>query len=161
MSCKVEQYLPDDDSLDEHVEQLVHSPKNGYAKRTGRGRRSFTPRGAVEMLVVTDDGQTLNLVAYQRSGMIFYTELHRGETKLRSLHNHGGHRNPGNQPEMENGHMHFPTVNRPLVGFRGTYAYEMDCPEFEESTDQVQFFCAVVDITIDELQLQLRTGGRR
>ncbi len=119
------------------------------------------PKGALELPVVTEEGHQLNLLSYMRKGGELYTELHYGDIKLRSLHTHAGHRNPGEDQEMPDGHMHFPTTLYPLIGSKNTYAYEIDCPSMDSPTDLVSFFCTMLDIDLDSLQLHMDTGGRR
>ena len=164
MSCNVGQYLPDNDQPNEEVEWIVHQPKTAYPRtsrrRQGRGN-SYVPRNRLEMSVVTDEGQELTLLAYGSEWRGFYIELHRGTQKIRSLHTHQGHLNPGYQGEMSNGHMHFPTEQFPLVDQRSQYAYEVECPDMHELTDIVQYFGELLNIEIDALQLQLEQGGRR
>ena len=80
---------------------------------------------------------------------------------MRSLHTHPGHRNPGYGDEMGDGHIHFPTEQHPLVQKRSVYAYKVDCPDMNRLTDYAEYACALWNIHIDNLQLQLDTGGRR
>ena len=115
----------------------------------------------MELSVITEEGHYLNLLSYMTKGGDLYTELHHGDIKLRSLHTHPGHRNPGEYDEAPDGHMHFPKTLYPLIGGRNTYAYEVDCPGMDSTTDLVSFFCTILDINLDSLQLQMDTGGRQ
>ncbi len=62
---------------------------------------------------------------------------------------------------MDDGHMHFPTDQCPLVASRSQYAYEVDCPDMHRLTDTVHYFGTLLDIEIDAMQLQLERGGGR
>ena len=163
MSCDVGQYLPDNDQPLEEIERLVHLPKMAYSRgnlrRQGRGN-SFVPRNRLEMNVIASEGQEITLLAYKEKWGEVIVELHRGDEKIRSLHTHEGHRNPGHGYGMSDGHMHFPTRQYPLVKNRSQYAYEVDCPYMDRLTDIVQYFGGFLNIEIDALQLQLENGGR-
>ena len=163
MACNVGQYLPDNDQPLEETERLVHLPKTGYPRgtrrRQGRGS-SFTPRNRLEMSVVTCKGQELTLLAYRNKWGEIFVELHRGDEKIRSLHTHQGHSNPGHGCPMSDGHMHFPTKQYPFISNKSQYAYEVDFPFIDQWVDVVQYFGGLLDIEIDALQLQLGNGGR-
>ena len=80
---------------------------------------------------------------------------------MRALHTHNGHRNPGEDVEMPDGHMHFPTRWHPLVVSKSSYTYEFECDEHKSLEPFVLLFCALLDIEIDSLQFEMDTGGRR
>lgn len=158
MSCNVKQYLPANDSPDTAIEELVHLPMNAFP-RSGRRPRAFLPPSPMELIILTEEGHQLNLVAYRQGGD-FYTELHHRETELRALHTHDGHRNPcSQQPLVSDCHMHFPSQKYPIRKRRSSYAYALDCATFNDTTHSVLFFCAELNITVDAMQLYL--AGRR
>lgn len=163
MSCDVGQYLTGGDEPESEVERLVHLdkwtvPTAGRHRRGGR--RSFMPRGARELEVRTSEGHELHLLAYRAGRIGLVAELHHGDVKLRSMHNHYGHRNPGSEVVMDNGHIHFPTERFPLIKSKSTYAYEVECPD-DDILDFLDTFCALLNISIDVLQMTLEAGGRR
>ncbi len=161
MGCDVGQYLPIDDSPVVAVERIVHLSKVAFPTRP-RARRGFAPTNKIELLVDTPEG-SLDLVAYGDRKGDFFAELHDGNVKLRSLHTHYGHRNPG-APEgtrLENGHMHFPSERYPLITSGYEYGYPIELPKFDYPYDILLFFCDDLDIQIDRMQLQLALGGRR
>ena len=165
MPCNVGQYLPPGECPDCQIEYVLHSglevlapQPEGHGRR--RRRKSFAPGNRIEYPVVSAEGHLLKLIAYSKNGEL-YAELHWGDAKIRALHTHIGHRNPGHGCPMADGHMHFPTSNYPLIGSRSTYAYEQDCDDFQDLNAFVIAFCALLNIEWDALQLVLGHGGRR
>lgn len=160
MSCNVSQYLPVDDAAVAEVEDIIHNSLTAIPRerrdRRRRRSRGFLPPKSVELIVYTDQGQQLTLLAYETKSTDVYTELHRGDTKLRALHTHDGHRNPyPDNTEVDGCHMHFPSIKFALVVNKSSYAYELDCPDLHYSTDSVEFFCSEIGITIEGLQYLL------
>ena len=163
MACDVGQYLPGDDQPIPDIERVIHLNHTALPPRTRARRRrgpALRPRGALELLVITEEGQQLTLVAYLRKGSGLFVELHKGDEKWRSLHSHYGHCNPGSHDEIPDGHMHFPTEKYPLIGGEKTYAYGIECPDLDTPEEFVQLFCAILNVNLDALQLQLGTSGR-
>ena len=161
MPCEVGQYLPGDDQPIPDIERVIHLNQTALPTKARRRRRSaLKPRGALELLVVTEEGHQLTLVEYVRKGSGLFVELHRGDEKWRSLHSHYGHRNPGSHDEIPDGHMHFPTEKCPLIGGKETYAYGVECPDLDTPDEFVQLFCAILNVNLDAMQLQLDTSGR-
>lgn len=162
MCCDVGQYVPQGDCPDSKIENILHSNLqvlSPAARTSRRGRRSFAPGGRIELPVLSADGRSLLLVAY-RAKEEFYAELHWNEIKLRALHTHSGHRNPGSPERMPDGHMHFPTRQCPLIGNRSTYAYEEDCDYYHDLNSFVEAFCLLLNIDLEAYQLVLGHGGR-
>ena len=92
----------------------------------------------------------MKLIVYSNKYDNFFAELHDGDTKLRALHTHEGHRNPDpSRTALGGPHMHFPSVRYPLVYGRSSYAYRIDdCPDFGAVIDCLRFFCAELGIII-------------
>ena len=159
MSCDVTQHLPDDDSRDDEVERLVHSRMQIVRdlRPTGRGRprRRFRPKENYDFLMETDEGDVVILRAYRRRGGDLMADLHHHSIKLRALHTHDGHRNPGSPDRLPNGHMHFPSTQFPLVTGKSSYAYESPCSEDQELALFVDEICALLDIKLGPFQLIL------
>ncbi len=161
MGCNVRQYLPSDDSPEPEIEHIIHLPMVGYS-RPPRRRRGFMPTSRIELVVDTEEGHSLDLVAYRKPDGELYAELHNAQVKLRSLHTHDGHRNPDPERTPVSGpHMHFPSRKFPLLVSRHEYAYPIEMSRLYEPFDILQFFCQELDIRIDEHQFQLDLGGRR
>lgn len=159
MTCDVQQYLPPDDSPDPAVESLVHQIMWAISAPRRRGR-SFLPPGNLELIVKNEDGQQLTLLAYRYKGREFISEVHRHDAKLRALHSHDGHRNPGrNETPIENGHIHFPSRLHPLLKSHTSYAYSVNCPRFVDTVHCLEFFCAELNIGLEALQMPLPDRG--
>ena len=161
MSCAVNRYLPADDSSDDEVERTVHSGMRIVRDRQpigkGRPRRRFRPKENFELEIESDLGNVVLLRAFRRKGGDLIAELHHQSVKLRSLHTHEGHLNPGLQDRFPNGHMHFPTVDFPLVERKSSYAYELNCSDDKELVLFIDDFCALFDIQMGPFQLILDT----
>ena len=115
----------------------------------------------MDIEVRSNEGHELHVLVYQIKRLGLIAELYYGNSKLRSMHTHGGHRNPRSiEREMENGHVHFPTKRYPLVRSQSTYAYEIDF-DVEDRIDFLFMFCELMNIDIDSVQLSLESGGRR
>ena len=165
MSCNVSQHLPSDDSVDEDVERVVHSDMRiaRDLRPTGRGRsrRRFRPNEHYDLQLETDEGEVVILKAYRRGGGDLMAELHHHSVKIRALHTHDGHRNPGSRHILPNGHMHFPTTQFPLVVGRSSYAYESLCTEEQELVLFIDDICALLDIQLGPFQLILDAVRRK
>lgn len=109
--------------------------------------------------MLSDEANGLLLVAYKTKNEL-YAELHWDDVKIRALHTHPGHCNPGCWSPMPDGHMHFPTYRFPLIGNRSTYAYVEDCDDYHDLNSFVEKFCALLNIELDTYQLILEHGGR-
>ena len=164
MSCDVDQYLPQGDSPDSEVEQIVHSPmrivRDLRARGRRRSRRSFRPKEIFELQVESDQSDELVLRAY-KEGLEMIAELYNGSDKIRALHTHDGHRNPGCRHSLPDGHMHFPTNNYPLITGDSSYAYEFPCSDEENLVLFVGLFCAELDIELRAFQITLDSALRR
>ena len=154
MSCDVAQYLPPDDDPDAEVERIVHSRMRIIRDLQfgGRGRR-FRPKENLELQIETNEGNVALLRAYRRKGGDLMADLYHQSVKMRALHTHEGHRNPGERYSLPNGHVHFPTLAFPLVYGRSSYAYESDCSDSEDLALFVELFCALLDIELGSFQL--------
>lgn len=164
MSCDVAQYLPQDVVLDHGVERIVHSGKrivrdfrSTVRRRSGRRLR---PKEIFELQLESDQGDELVLMAYTE-GREMIAELHNGSDKIRALHTHDGHRNPGCTEHLPNGHMHFPTNSYPLVTGGSSYAYEIPCSDEENLVLFIALFCAELDIELGAFQITLDSAPRR
>ena len=150
MACDVAQYLPQDDFADEEAERIVHSNlcvvRAVNRSGSARNRRRFRPKEVVELLVEWDQGDHLLLRAYRRGGGDLMAELHHRDVKVRSLHTHVGHRNPGGFYSLPDGHMHFPSTAFPMLNKSDTYAYELDCTDDDSLVDFILLFCDLLDI---------------
>ena len=159
MSCDVAQYLPFGDSPDVEVERIVHSRMkivgNFQPRERRRPRRSFRPRENFELEIESDEGNLVLLKAYRRKGGDLMAELHHRSVKIRALHTHEGHRNPGCGHSLPDGHMHFPSVGYPLVAGQSSHAYESPCSDDEEVVPFIDLFCALMDIRLGPFQLTL------
>lgn len=156
MGCDIWQYLPEEDEPEDWIETLVHKQKRWSPSRPSfPRRRKVLPKGAVDSVVVTADGEQLQFVAYVEKGRNFIAELYFGETLLRSMHTHYGHRNPDSSGPFPDGHIHFPTVQYPLVVRGRSYAYEMLLPEDTEFVQFLQDFAAVINLDFPVTQLSL------
>ena len=155
MSCNVGLYLPLDDSPDDDVERIVHSNLEivGKAPSPSRGPRKFRSKEGLELRVESSVANDLVLRAYRRKGGDLMAELHYQNAKIRALHTHYGHRNPGSNEVLPNGHMHFPTLKSPLVESSSSYAYELDCSDDEGLFDIVISFCAILNINTGSFHL--------
>ncbi len=164
MSCNVAQYLPQDDSPDIEVEQIVHSDmrivRDLQASGRGRSRRRFRPKEHFELQIESDRDAMLLLRAYRRKGGDLMAELHHQSVKMRALHTHEGHRNPGCRHPLPDGHMHFPSVRYPLESGPLSYAYELDCPDDDHLVIFIDRFCALLDIQLGPFQLTLNSAGQ-
>ena len=80
-------------------------------------------------------------------------DLYHQSVKMRALHTHEGHRNPGDRYSLHNGHVHFPTLAFPLVYGKSSYAYESDCSDSEDLVLFIELFCALLDIELGSFQL--------
>ena len=165
MSCDIPQYLPPDDSVDEDVERIVHSGMRIVRdlRPTGRGRsrRRFRPKDYYDLQLESDEGNVVLLKAFRRRGGDLMAELHHHSVKMRALHTHEGHRNPGSQHYLPNGHMHFPTIQFPLVVGKSSYAYESPCTNDHELVLFIDEICALLDIQLGPFQLILDAVGRQ
>ena len=161
MSCNVDQYLAQGDSPDSEVEQIVHSPmriaRDLQASGRRRSRRSFRPKEIFELQLESDEGNVVLLRAYRRKGGDLIAELHLQSVKMRALHTHEGHRNPGCRHPLPDGHMHFPSVAFPLAEGKSSYAYELDCSDDECLVNFIDQFCAILDIQLGPFQLTLNS----
>ena len=108
---------------------------------------------------MSEEGHLLLLVGY-RTKEELYAELHWNDIKIRALHTHPRHRNPGSRSRMADGHMHFPTSKYPLIGHRSSYAYEEDCNDWSDLNSFIEVFCTMLNIELDTYQLVLEHGGR-
>lgn len=162
MSCNVGQYLPPDDSPDDDIERIVHSNLDimGNVPSPSRSSGKFRSKERLELRVESDVADDLVLRAYRRKGGDLMAELHYQNAKIRALHTHYGHRNPGSNEVLPNGHMHFPTVKRPLAKGSSSYAYELDCSDDEGLFDIVISFCALLNIHTGNFHLPLDSYGR-
>ena len=88
-------------------------------------------------------------------------ELHHHSVKIRALHTHEGHRNPCSQHYLPNGHMHFPTIQFPLIVGRSSYAYEYSCTDDHELVLFIDEICALLNIQLGPFQLILDTAKRQ
>lgn len=164
MVCDIVQYLPKDDSPDEEIERLVHSTLlvvgNADNRQRRLRRRRLRPREFLELQVESDlRDDPLILRAYrQRNGL--YAELHYQSLKIRALHTHDGHRNPGDRFRLPNGHMHFPTVEFPLIANHSSYAYEVDCSTDVSLVEFIGLFCDLLNIRLGWFQATLDSVGR-
>ena len=81
-------------------------------------------------------------------------DLYHRSVKIRALHTHEGHRkiHPRERYSLPNGHIHFPTLDFPLVYGRSSYAYESDCSDSENLALFVELFCALLDIELGSFQ---------
>lgn len=163
MSCGVAQYLSPGDSPDVEVERIVHSNLEivGNAPSPNRSSRKFRSKELLELRVESSAADDLVLRAYRRKGGDLIAELHYQNTKIRALHTHYGHRNPGSNEVLPNGHMHFPTVKHPLVEGSNSYSYELYCSDDEKLSDIVISFCALLNIHTGNFHLPLDSYGRR
>ena len=163
MSCDVTQYLPPTDSPDAEVERIVHSRMRvaRNLRSTGRSHshRSFRPKENFELQIDTDDGNAILLRAYRRKGGDLMADLYHRSVKMRALHTHEGHRNPGDSHSLPNGHVHFPTVSFPLVYGKSSYAYESSCSDDEDLALFVGLFCTLLDIGLGDFQFILDSAG--
>ena len=101
----------------------------------------------------------LILRAYrQRNGL--YAELYYQAVKIRALHTHDGHRNPGDRFHLLNGHMHFPTVEFPLIANRSSYAYEVNCSAEVDLVEFINLFCDLLNIKLGSFQATLDSVRR-
>ena len=158
MSCDVAQYLPPDDSPDDDVERIVHSRMRIVRDlQFSARRRRFRPKGNLELQIETNEDNVVLLRAYRRKGGELIAELHYQFVKMRALHTHEGHRNPGCRHSLPNGHMHFPSVAFPLVEGKSSYAYELDCSDDEHLANFIDQFCAILDIQLGPFQLTLNS----
>ena len=159
MSCAVTQHLPEDDSSDVEAERLVHSSMRIVKdlRPTGRerSRRRFRPKEYYDFQLETDEGDVVILRAYRRKGGDLMADLHHHSTKVRALHTHEGHRNPGSPHRLPNGHMHFPSAHFPLVTGKSSYAYESPCSDGQELVFFIDEICALLDIRLGPFQLTL------
>ena len=150
MACEVGQYLPDGDDPEPRVEDLVHMEKRVLRGRPVLPRRpKFMPRPVIELLVETPEGDRLQVLGFVEKGNRFVAELHFGDLKLRAMHTHPRHCNPGSSWHMSDGHIHFPTKEFP----QGRYAYEVYCPDDCEFLEFLQDFAAVINLDISDVQL--------
>ena len=158
MSCDVAQCLPPDVVPDPEVERIVHSGKRIVEDLRPAGRRRsgrrLRPKEIFELRVESDQGDELLLKAYKEGGEMI-AELHYESDKIRALHTHEGHLNPGWQQPLPNGHMHFPTNRYPLVRGASSYAYEIPCSDEENLVLFIELFCALLDIELGALQTTL------
>lgn len=154
MSCDVAQHLPLGDYPDIEVERIVHSRMRivGDLQFSARGRR-FRPKENFELQIETNEGNVVSLRAYRRKGGDLMADLYHQSVKVRALHTHEGHRNPGERYSLPNGHIHFPTLAFPLVYGRSSYAYESDCSDSEDLVLFVELFCALLDIELGSFQM--------
>ena len=162
MSCDVAQYLPRDDAPDNEVEQIVHSPMRitGNVQSNERSRRRrFRPKDSFELQLASDEGNIVLLKAYRRKGGDLMADLFHQSVKIRALHTHEGHRNPGEYYSLSNGHIHFPTVLFPLVYGRSSYAYESSCSEVEDLAVFVGLFCTLLNISLGDFQFIVDSTG--
>lgn len=161
MSCDVDQYLPQGDSPDFEVERIVHSPmrivRDLQTSGRRRSRRSLRPKEIFELQLESDNGNVILLRAYRRKGGDLMAELHNQSIKMRALHTHEGHRNPGCRHSLPDGHMHFPSVAFPLAEGKSSYAYELDCSNDEHLVNFIDQFCAIFDIQLGPFQLTLNS----
>lgn len=165
MSCDVAQYLPPGDSPDVEVERIVHSGmrivRDLQASGRGRSRRRFRPKENFELQLESDEGNVVLLRAYRRKGGDLMAELYHESVKIRALHTHEGHRNPGEGRSLPDGHMHFPTVAFPLVEGKSSYAYELDSSDDEHLVYFIDQFCALLNIQLGPFHLTLNFAGQR
>ena len=165
MSCDVSQHLPKEDSPDVEVERIVHSGMRiaRDLRPTGRSRsrRRFRPKEHYDLQLETDEGNVVILKAYRRRGGDLMAELHHHSVKMRALHTHNGHRNPNSQHHLPNGHMHFPTIQFPLVAGKSSYAYESPCTEDQELALFIDQICALFNIRLGPFQLILDAVRRQ
>ncbi len=165
MSCDVAQYLPPDDSPDIEAERIVHSrmriARDLHPARGGRPRRRFRPKENFELQIESDEGDMVILRAYRRKGGDLMAELHHKSVKMRALHTHEGHRNPGCRHPLPNGHMHYPSTKHPLVYRYRSYAYELPCSDDENLVLFIDTFCALLDIQLGAFQLTLESARRQ
>ena len=162
MSCNVGQYVPPGDCPDSQIERVLHLKLEVMQTSTrpvSRRRRSFAPGSRIELPVLSEEGHSLLLVGYRTKGEL-YAELHWDDIKIRALHTHPGHLNPGSRHQMADGHMHFPTSKYPLIGHRSSHAYEEDCDDCDDLNSFIEVFCATLNIELDMYQLVLEHGGR-
>jgi len=151
MSCNVGQYLPADDSPVAEVERFVHLKMIAQlGRRRGRGRGHFLPPQNIEFIITTQEGHTLHLTGYcVREVEECHLGLHYGSTVLRKFDAHEGHINPSHRNDpITRIHMHFPSVNFPLVKHRSSYAYSIGEDGFDDVADCLEFFCAEVGIDL-------------
>jgi len=159
MSCNVAQYLPSDDSPVTEIERIVHSKMVAQqGRRRGRGRAHFLPPQDIEFIITTQEGYTLHLTGYCVPEVEeCHLGLHHGSTVLRKFEAHEGHVNPRrrNHP-ITRIHMHFPSINFPLVMHRSSYAYSIDEDGFDDVAECLEFFCAELSIELGGWQPRLR-----
>ena len=166
MSCHgyISQCLPEDDRINEEVEQLIHSGmrmiKDLQPTRRGRSGRRLRPKEIFEFAIESNLGEDLLLKAY-KEGRQMIAELHYHSTKIRALHTHDGHWNPRGSQPLPNGHMHFPTNNFPLGSGPSSYAYEIACSDEENLVLFIGLFCAELDIELGAFQITLDSASRR
>ena len=157
MSCDVAQYLSLADSPDAEVERIVHSRmriiRNIRPSEGNRSRRRFRPKEHLELQIESDASNGVSLRVHRRKGGDLMADLYHQSVKMRALHTHEGHRNPGDHYSLPNGHIHFPTVSFPLVYGRSSHAYESDCSDEEDLPFFVELFCAMLDIELGPFQL--------
>ena len=155
MACDVGQYLPPGDSFVDELEEIVHSELVALVETRSSGAegRRLAPKRSYDIQVTSNGRPGYKLKAYaDRVGHLF-AELHYGNRKTRSLHTHEGHKNPMEQDELPNGHMHFPTHRYPLEQGQSQYAYEEWCDEHDELEAFLLHFCDLLCINIDASQL--------
>ena len=164
MSCDVTQCLPPDEVPDHEVERIVHSGKRIVKDLRPTGRRRsggrLRPKEIFELQVETDQGNELLLKTY-KEGREMIAELHHESAKIRALHTHEGHLNPGCRQPLPNGHMHFPTNSYPLGTGPSSYAYEIPCSDEENLVLFIELFCALLDIELGAFQTTLDSATRR
>ena len=165
MTCDVGKYLPMGDFPVDEVERIVHlrmRAQQGRRRGRGRAHRAFLPPQSIEFVVTTQNGDTLHLTGYYLpDAEQCYLDLHHGRAVLRKFHGHEGHRNPnGFGNSVAYLHMHFPSRKYPLVEYKSSYAYALDGDRFGDVADYLSFFCAALDIDLNEWQSYLTESQR-
>ena len=88
--------------------------------------------------------------AYQDRRLNVYIEMREGNSVLRELHTHEGHRNPGGDL-VPGTHMHFPSRDFPLRKNERSFAYPVET-ELETVAEGVWYFCNMLGISTDGIQ---------
>lgn len=145
-------FLPDDDEPVTEVEHIVSLPKTAETAVFNR-RQGFRPPRSVEVRLRSDEGHDLSITGYVDSIGRVYLDLQYGEQRLRSLHNHPGHRNP-DRSLVDSPHMHFPSKKYRLSRGGSSYAYCLtDCDDdYDDVIEGVDIFCTEINAALNVWQ---------